>query len=89
MSIEKSIKIFSDKKTNDNEKISNCKYRDKSYFSTRHVKLKPKCLSFFQLNVNSHPKDFDKSFHFADDTCLLNIQNKICKLNGSLNMDLD
>ena len=30
---------------------------------------------------------FSQSFHFAD-TCLLNIQNKISKINKSLNKDL-
>ena len=28
---------------------------------------------------------FSQSFHFADDTCLLNIQNTISKINRSLN----
>ena len=31
---------------------------------------------------------FSQSFHFADDTCLLNIQNTISKINISLNKDL-
>ena len=31
---------------------------------------------------------FSKSFHFADDTCLLNIQNTISIINRSLNKDL-
>ena len=31
---------------------------------------------------------FSQSFHFADDTCLLNIQNTISKINRSLNKDL-
>ena len=31
---------------------------------------------------------FPQSFHFADDTCLLNIQNTISKINRSLNMAL-
>ena len=31
---------------------------------------------------------FSQSFHFADNTCLLNIQNSICKINISLNKDL-
>ena len=31
---------------------------------------------------------FVQSFHFADDTCLLNIQNIISKINIILNMDL-
>ena len=32
---------------------------------------------------------FSQSFHFADDTCLLNIQNTISKINRSLNKDLE
>ena len=31
---------------------------------------------------------FSQSFHFADDICLLNIQNTISKINKSLNKDL-
>ena len=31
---------------------------------------------------------FSQSFHFSDDTCLLNIQNTISKINRSLNKDL-
>ena len=31
---------------------------------------------------------FSQSFHFADDMCLLNIQNTISKINRSLNKDL-
>ena len=31
---------------------------------------------------------FSRSFHFADDTCLLNIQNTISKINRGLNKDL-
>ena len=31
---------------------------------------------------------FSQSFHFVDDTCLLNIQNAVSKINRSLNMDL-
>ena len=31
---------------------------------------------------------FSQSFHFTDDTCLLNIQNRISKINRSLNKDL-
>ena len=31
---------------------------------------------------------FSQSFHFADDTCLLNIPNTISKINRSLNKDL-
>ena len=42
-----------------------------------------------------HQKDlqnaikFSQSFHFADDTCILSIQNKISKINDSLNKDLN
>ena len=32
--------------------------------------------------------NFSCSFHFADDKCLLNIQNTISKINRSLNKDL-
>ena len=31
---------------------------------------------------------FSQPLHFADDTCLLNIQSKISKVNKSLNKDL-
>ena len=31
---------------------------------------------------------FSEPLHFADDTCLLNIQSKISKINKSLNKDL-
>ena len=31
---------------------------------------------------------FSQPLHFADDTCLLNIQSKISKINKSLNKDL-
>ena len=31
---------------------------------------------------------FSQSFHFVDDTCLLNIQNAISKINKILNKDL-
>ena len=31
---------------------------------------------------------FSQSFHFADEACLLNIQNAVSKLNRSLNKDL-
>ena len=31
---------------------------------------------------------FSQSFHFADDTCLLNIQNTISEINRNLNKDL-
>ena len=42
-----------------------------------------------------HQKDlqnaikFSQSFHFADDTCILSIQNKISKINDRLNKDLN
>ena len=49
MSTEKSMKNLSDKKANDNENISNCKYRDKSYFSNLHVKLKSNAFLSFNL----------------------------------------
>ena len=32
---------------------------------------------------------FSQSFHFADDTCLLNIQNTISKINRSINKSLE
>ena len=31
---------------------------------------------------------FSQPLHFADDTCLLNIQSKISKINKNLNKDL-
>ena len=43
---------LSEKENNDNENLSNCKYRDISYFSNLYVELKSKCLSFFHLNIN-------------------------------------
>ena len=44
---------LSEKKNIDNENLSNCKYRDISYFSNLDVELKLKCLLFFHLNMNS------------------------------------
>ena len=32
-------------------------------------------------------KMFSQPFHFADDTCLLNIQNTISEINRTLNKD--
>ena len=44
----------------------------------------------FLININDlhNAIKFSQSFHFADDTCLLNIQNTISKINRSLNKDL-
>ena len=44
---------LSEKENIDNENLPNCKYRDISYFSNLDVELKSKCLSFFNLNINS------------------------------------
>ena len=38
---------LSEKETNDNENLPNCKYRDVSYFFNPDVELKLKCFSFF------------------------------------------
>ena len=45
---------------------------------------------FFLIYINDlhNAIKFSQSFHFADDTCLLNIQNTISKINRSLNKDL-
>ena len=40
-------------------------------------------LFFFSL----HAIKFSQPLHFADDTCLLNIQSKISKIKKSLNKD--
>ena len=46
---------------------------------------------FFLIYINGlhNAIKFSQSFHFADDTCLLNIQNTISKINRSLNKDLE
>ena len=45
---------------------------------------------FFLIYINDlhNAIKFSQSFHFADDACLLNIQNTISKINKSLNKDL-
>ena len=40
------------------------------------------------INDLHNATKFSQSFHFADDTCLLNIQDTISKINKSLNKDL-
>ena len=47
-------------------------------------------LLLFLIYINDlhNAMKFSQSFHFADDTCLLNIQNTISKINRSLNKDL-
>ena len=57
---------LSEKETNDNENLPNCKYRDISYFSNIDVELKSKCLSFFHLNINSLSKNFDNFNHLIN-----------------------
>ena len=44
----------------------------------------------FLIYINDLHNDikFSQSFHFEDDTCLLNIQNTISKINRSLNKEL-
>ena len=44
----------------------------------------------FLIHINDlhYAIKFSQSFHFAGDTCLLNIQNTIPKINKSLNKDL-
>ena len=44
----------------------------------------------FEIYINDihNAIKFLQPFHFADDTCLLNIQNTISKINESLNKDL-
>ena len=51
----------------DNENLSDCKYRDISYFSDLDVKLKSKCLLFFHLNINSLSKNFDNFNHLINE----------------------
>ena len=55
-SIDTNLQIFScqsnnlsNKQSNDNESLSNCKYRDINYIFNLDVKLKSKCLSPFIL----------------------------------------
>ena len=45
---------------------------------------------FFLIYINDlhNAIRFSQSFHFADDTCLFNIQNTISKINRGLNNDL-
>ena len=57
---------LSEKENNDNEKLPNCKHRDKSYFSNLDVELKSRCLSFFPLNINSLSKIFDNLNHLIN-----------------------
>ena len=45
-------------------------------------------LFFIYINDLHNSIKFSQSFHFADDTCLLNIQNTISKIYRSLNKDL-
>ena len=44
----------------------------------------------FVISINDlhNAIKFSQSFHFADDTCLLNIQKTISTINKSLNKDL-
>ena len=51
------------RKKNDNENLANCKYKDKSYFTSLDVKLKSKYLSFFHLKMNSLSKNLDNFNH--------------------------
>ena len=57
---------LSEKENIDNENLTNCKYRDISYFSNFDVELKSKCLSFFHLNINSLSKNFDNFNHLIN-----------------------
>ena len=45
-------------------------------------------LILIYINDFHNTLKFSQSFHFADDTCLLNIQNTISEINRSLNKDL-
>ena len=45
-------------------------------------------LFLIYINDLHNAMNFSQSFHVADDTCLLNIQNTISKINRSLNKDL-
>ena len=45
-------------------------------------------LFLIYINDVHNAIQFSKSFHFADDTCLLNIQNIIYKINRVLNKNL-
>ena len=47
----------------------------------------PLCL-IYKKDLHNAIK-FSQSFHFADDTGILSIQNKISKINDSLNKDLN
>ena len=58
---------LSEKENNDNENLPNCKYRDISYFSNLDMELKPKCLSFFHLNINLLSKHFDNFNHLNNE----------------------
>ena len=44
--------------------------------------------SFFNINDLQNAITFSQPFHFADDTCLLNIQHTISKINKNPNKDL-
>ena len=48
----------------------------------------PPLLSLIYINDLYNAIKFTQRLHFADDTCLLNIQSKICKINKSLSKDL-
>ena len=45
-------------------------------------------LFLIYINDLQNAIKFSQSFHFVDDTCQLNIQNTISKINRSLNKDL-
>ena len=45
-------------------------------------------LFLIYINDLHNAMRFSEPLHFADDTCLLNIQSKISKINKSLNKDL-
>ena len=60
------MNYLSEKENNDNENLTNCKYRDISYFSNLDVEFKSKCLLFFHLNINSLSKNFDNFNHLIN-----------------------
>ena len=64
---ESQLNNLSEKENNDNENLSNCKYRDISYFSNLDVELKLECVSFFRLNINSLSKNFDSFNHMINE----------------------
>ena len=75
------MNYLSEKENNDNENLTNCKYRDISYFSNLDVEFKSKCLLFFHLNINSLSKNFDNFNHLImslNKPQLNQLQDRLC-----------